>query len=540
MGGAIGLGLSQDDAIKRAAQRETEKLRILNDAPPANPVDVATFAEITGDTDTDSPSFVDRQADIDLIVTASPYAAQAMQDELLQDVEDTEAKVEQLQSDVEALGTSGGYATSVMTDELNGYEAGLEDYRTAQAAKQPQITPAVTEVEQNETIGQTESNESTAQTAEERLNTAAQEYADLDGFIGPLAPGMTRADAELRLREAAVEAGLDPDQVIADLDRDLAFRNRPAADFDLTEDIYTMSRAEWTQTIGHHPELRGIYYGGGAVLGPDGEYYPLVIPTVDIGEDRYNADRFPTGPGDAPSVVNHLGEDPGWTTLGIDAGPLRLGDKPSGWERAAAFFAGTAGYQPLGGQPIRAEGYEALDISPNGYPTLNTGEAPVQSEAPPSTLPSDPPRVHYIVVEGRLTAVDSGNLQNYNRATRRAAAQMGIQPTGNTRIGAVGAGADLAVTLGQGAVAALRLDDGNNGYYQLVYEQSDDGDRRAMLRVYSITSSGGEFLIWPSYVAANENNELYGTPMSFKHPDHPVISASEEGFRVVQLDPRGN
>jgi len=131
-GGGIGLGISQDDAVRRASEREVARMRASYGPPeqPANSTDEAAFNEIVS-----SRTFVERQADIDQITTTSPYAAQAMQDELHADVADAEARAVELRVNIDALGTSGGFATSAMVNELGIIETELEEYWQAEADK---------------------------------------------------------------------------------------------------------------------------------------------------------------------------------------------------------------------------------------------------------------------------------------------------------------------------------------------------------------------------------------------------------------------
>ena len=77
-----------------------------------------------------SDSFVDRQRDIDRLATASPYASQAMQQELNQDVAAAESRVDDLDRDIAALGTSGGYVTQALRNEQKQIEAEVTAHKT--------------------------------------------------------------------------------------------------------------------------------------------------------------------------------------------------------------------------------------------------------------------------------------------------------------------------------------------------------------------------------------------------------------------------
>ena len=76
-----------------------------------------------------SNSFVDRQRDIDRLATASPYASQAMQQELNQDVAVAESRVDDLDRDIVALGTSGGYVTQALRNEQKQIESDVSAHK---------------------------------------------------------------------------------------------------------------------------------------------------------------------------------------------------------------------------------------------------------------------------------------------------------------------------------------------------------------------------------------------------------------------------
>ena len=71
---------------------------------------------------------IDRQSDINAIVTASPAAAQAMQDELRNDVTAAEVRVQQIDQDIDALGTTSSAVTGALRTEQLILETQLRPY----------------------------------------------------------------------------------------------------------------------------------------------------------------------------------------------------------------------------------------------------------------------------------------------------------------------------------------------------------------------------------------------------------------------------
>ena len=420
--------------------------------------------------------------------------------------------IEKTQHAIDALGTSGGYVTQALRAEV---EQNKEQLQTLQPTSG---TPKGEEAD--------------------RLISAVNHYVGLDdNFIGPLRPN-EREIARERVIDAAIAANLSPVDILESIERDRAFAAHKPEALNLQEDLVPIDRVEWSRLIGPHPELKGVYFGGGAIKGPDGRLYPLVIPTV-YGPDgnSYNAGHLSS---DAQNVETFWGEESDWTTLGVSSGPLRFDDKPSALSYLAAFFAGTGGYQPLNGQPLKAAEYSALQISESGYPDLLTdlgGESGVS--APAATLPGHPTRVNYTLVEGRLWAVNPDNAEAYPRYVRRSNGSRVIQPFGPTKVGNAAAGADLAVTLGQGVATAVTLDDGNNGYYQLTFAENADGGLRAMLRTYSMTNQNGQINIWPSYAYVDNEGSPTGQPINYLSLQHTLPALGESGtgdYTIVQLN----
>ena len=100
---------------------------------PARPVSVFNPPSPAGtgmSADRPSATFAERQKTIDILATASPYASQAMQAGLDDDVRETKDRAATLQRNIDVLGTSGGYATEAMQAELNGIKKELAAYRT--------------------------------------------------------------------------------------------------------------------------------------------------------------------------------------------------------------------------------------------------------------------------------------------------------------------------------------------------------------------------------------------------------------------------
>ena len=125
--------------------------------------------------------------------------------------------------------------------------------------------------------------------------------------------------------------------------------------YDMYWQRYPIVRANWSQAA-IPPGCRSFgpdayYAGGGAVRGPDGREYPIVVPHVMRGDDHVTIDADVTDP-DMPTAASLDGRDAGWTVVGYRTGIEQFhGEIPGWWHglMAAAFASGLR--SPLHARP---------------------------------------------------------------------------------------------------------------------------------------------------------------------------------------------
>jgi hypothetical protein len=249
------------------------------------------------------------------------------------------------------------------------------------------------------------------------------------------------------------------------------------------------------------------YGGGGWIKSPDGELYPIVIPSLNENGHRYTADDGILYPGQK-SVANLGNADLGWTRVSSVQGNEIVGEHPALSLRIAV---GTYGALSGVSVPIipnaPASTYERLQISSDSMPRLHDQPQSVSLESPPQTLDQPSRPVIVRLADGSLTSVDQYDPESWSRDVRRS----GLNPATPRRPRAAGAsnGIDLGVMVAEGVVSAANLQESQRLSYIVSFEENADGRRRATIQTFHIVqSSGGQDVIQPSHLYMNEQGEM--------------------------------
>jgi hypothetical protein len=278
---------------------------------------------------------------------------------------------------------------------------------------------------------------------------------------------------------------LNVDQLIAVLVEQAADPDAPfvldSGEFSLAAAITRVEPQQWFDDL--HPGCvafaGGSYSGGGYITDHRGVRYPIVVPSVETEDgDIYTADAHPVAAGE-PSVATLGGTDPGWQLIGCATGVERFQEEPSLDERAWAFIAGTTGLvRPL---PPNS-GLSYIAVAASGPPHL--------VDAPPTPGPVVAP-----------PTVDAPG------------------PADSSAGSIIEGGAALAVTVAQGAVMAGALDNQRQRAYRVLFEENDDGRRRARVETYTLAHNGeGGVVIIPEHVYVDGDGELISQTISYGSP----------------------
>lgn len=256
------------------------------------------------------------------------------------------------------------------------------------------------------------------------------------------------------------------------------------------------------------PWLAGGYRGGGALRGPDGRMYPLVVPELRIGDDIFHAS---TGSDPSTDPLTLGGTDDVWVRLFTLTGIARFGDPPSGAEKMLVGMHTATGGPTPGHRWLSPDALAHLRIGPTGWPSF-----PPMDLRSPSARPVDP-QVD-LPEPGPFHASDGPSARRHRAAGRGAGA------------------ADLAIGMAEGYEFASTMDHANHAGYQIVLEEDpESGRRRAVARTYTAAHESGPINIIPEIVHM-EDDGLVRTPQRFHHDDHPTIGPSHEAHHSIVLE----
>jgi hypothetical protein len=267
-----------------------------------------------------------------------------------------------------------------------------------------------------------------------------------------------------------------PMELLTNPDFELAAMVSPGGD-------WTDNSSEWSNAI--NPTCADLggpdadYRGGGFVTGPDGLPYAIVVPWVQDGENQYTADVGRAAAG-VSCVGNLNGGDDGWTEVGYQSGIERFQEAPTPVEQMFGFFAGTTGMvvpMPPSSQT------QFIQMRPGGLPYL--------------------------------AAVPHGASSPIGSALPPAEDAVGGMPSGQALI-------DVSVRGSDGWVFATNMDNQRERAYQIVFEATAGGRRRARIETFTLGyDANGDVVIVPEHVWVNAEGELVSELITYAPPEGP-------------------
>ena len=319
-----------------------------------------------------------------------------------------------------------------------------------------------------------------------RVEHLAREARDLSRAIHQVAAAFERLDA---LPDAVADLGTSgsADDEVRRLPADAFERSheRVVGAWDrleyLGEVVEDLDSKRWLQLVWgsrRRPPCLGDYIGSGAVRGPDGRLYPLVIPELELDGQVAHISYDGEAARD-PATLG--GNDPGWVVVDEAVGVARVeAFEPGAISRAAVVAGIFAGYSPVHQRWASPEQLATITFGPTGEPSLTHG-------AWPDRLPHDP-RLTHQTAPGEFDHVRRGR--------------------------GLGAVSTLA-TAGEAYLVASELEYPGINAYRVLFERHEDGSRRARMQTYqwATTPSGTTPVPYMGYAAGGNLRRKLITPV---------------------------
>lgn len=290
-------------------------------------------------------------------------------------------------------------------------------------------------------------------------------YVELLDRPGPVEPDGAGYEVLIQLLTGALDSSLGDDVGVP------AVAQWATSLSDL-EDRLGPSTEDWPHASAFCAAGAG-YWSHGSLTGPDGLAYEVVVPYANVDGVLVNGDL---GDPDGPRITDLLGNDPGWTTEGVEHGYGHVGDPPGLAEQIIVTLGGAAGapydaHYAAVGRPAPEEYYRSITVDDDFVPVgLEPGRpivGPPPEEAPDPANP-DPLALNALtLVNQTLTGVD----------------------------------------------AAQSLSDATLAAYAVEYQVNADGRRRALIHAYQFgLDADGEVLVTMGYGGLGDDG-LVGFPL---------------------------
>ena len=307
--------------------------------------------------------------------------------------------------------------------------------------------------------------------------------------------------------------------------------------FSLAHALVRIDRSRWMQTA-IPPGCRSFgpdafYSGGGAVRGPDGRLYPIVVPHVQRGNEHYTIDAdIPEG---VPTAASLDGRDAGWVVVGYRTGVEQIHAEISGsWQAllAAAFATGLRNPGHIDGDHL-----SAIEIRLGSRPTfLGTTSSQVTGGTDLTTGQEVRPHTGP-VVDGRV----GGRTADGRPRTKplpTPPASPGTVAHANRHINA----ATLIVDGLQGVRVALSTNDANHRAYEVILEEHPDGRLRSRVQSFHLEPRADGVLLAGWHLFVDDDGALRQSPVDYQTPSDDDTDQDDDGddgasVAVNGLDP---
>lgn len=362
-------------------------------------------------------------------------------------------------------------------------------------------------------------------TAANLLDTIADELATLERFVRATVERSSLADrfgasvtgsvwfaamrADWRAAEAALRSAL-PDGTAA--------RPVAAGPFSLADSMVSVPRHTWLE-LGVLPDgcaafgTGAHYVGGGAVRGPDGELWPIVIPQlVAAGGTTFTIDA--DLPPNLPAAASLGGVDPGWVLVGYHVGVEEF------IEPASPVLATATGLAVASGLAVPPTPDDAALVGVRfraGSRPVVLGPVDVRGGSDPSVA-----ELSQSLTSGLVTSEDG---------------EPAPDPVHTGHINLPANAVTLATQALLGASTAIALGGNTRRAYEVLFEAHPDGRRRSRVQTFHLEARRDGAHLYANHLfvddegVLHEANARYQEGPTFRSPDVLVAGNGADELR---------
>ncbi len=333
----------------------------------------------------------------------------------------------------------------------------------------------------------------------ERATVADRFVSSVDGEGWYTAMRADWAEAERTLW-----AGLNDDVGAAALD---------AGEFSLAGSLVAIDRPTWMRTA-IPPGCRSFgpdayYSGGGAVRGPDGRLYPIVVPHVQRGDEHYTIDAdIADG---TPTAASLDGQDPGWVVVSYRTGVEQIHAEITGtWQAlmAAAFATGLRSPAFVDDDHLAS-----IEIRLGSRPSFVGSAAPSSSGGVDVTTGQEIRPHTGPVVDGRI-----GGRHADGTPRTKPLPTPPASPTTVTHANRHLNASSLVINGLHGTQVALSADDADHRAYEVILEEHADGRLRARVQTFHLEPRRDAMLLAGWHLFIDDDGVLRQSPVKYQTP----------------------
>lgn len=188
------------------------------------------------------------------------------------------------------------------------------------------------------------------------------------------------------------------------------------------------------------------------------------------------------------------------------------------------------------GPTIDDEHLHSVHLSPGALPMFSAASSvtPGVSPSPAESNQSISPTA-LVVVDGRVRHVAVDELDMVRPGVQQAAADARISTADAARTNLTVNAMSLGVGLLQGARVAMNMNDSNDRAYEVLFEENDDGRRRARIQSFALEPKADGVILASWHLFLDDDGNVIESPASYQIG--PTLTAGDGVAAWNPIDP---